>query len=153
MVYWAVCQTGKGKGRNTPKQPAATCFALLLLSLCTLGKNFSRRHFEIFLLFFLENRMWHFMQTLHDDFMQTVSKRDSLHDVSHPIFWKNNRNIISLSSAEFAHSTESDIDCGTHHHTTSCICMWPWPYHPHFYLIHLSLPSFGTYFYKFHWRH
>ena len=27
-----------------------------------LTQNFSRRHLEIFFLFFLENRIWHFMQ-------------------------------------------------------------------------------------------
>ena len=32
------------------------------LTLSTLGKIFSRRHFEIFFLFFSENRIWHFMQ-------------------------------------------------------------------------------------------
>ena len=32
------------------------------LTLSTLGKIFSRRHFEIFFLFFPENRIWHFMQ-------------------------------------------------------------------------------------------
>ena len=34
----------------------------LALTLSTLGKIFSRRHFEIFFLFFPENRIWHFMQ-------------------------------------------------------------------------------------------
>ena len=32
------------------------------LTLSTLGKIFSRRHFEIFFLFFPINRIWHFMQ-------------------------------------------------------------------------------------------
>ena len=41
--------------------------------------------------------------------MQTVSlhARDNLHEVSYPIFKKNKTNIISLSSAEFAHSMVS----------------------------------------------
>ena len=43
-----------------------------------LGKNFSRQQFEIFFLFFLENRIWHFMQI--------VSLGDNLHEVSDPIF-------------------------------------------------------------------
>ena len=48
------------------------------LTLCMLGKNFSRRHFEIFFLFFLENRTCHFMQI--------VSLGDNLHEESDPIF-------------------------------------------------------------------
>ena len=36
--------------------------AICDLTLSTLGKIFSRRHFEIFFLFFSENRIWHFMQ-------------------------------------------------------------------------------------------
>ena len=32
-----------------------------MLTLCMLGKNFSRQHFELYFLFFLENRIWHFM--------------------------------------------------------------------------------------------
>ena len=67
-----------------------------------LGKNFSRPYFEIFLLFFLENRIWHFMQI--------VSLGDNLHDVSNPVFLekKKEKNIIlCLSSVELAHSTES----------------------------------------------
>ena len=32
------------------------------ISLCMLGKNFSRWHFEVFFLFFLENMIWYFMQ-------------------------------------------------------------------------------------------
>ena len=43
-----------------------------------LGKNFSRQHFEVVFLLFLENRFWHFMQI--------VSLGDNLHEVSDPIF-------------------------------------------------------------------
>ena len=42
------------------------------LTLCMLGKIFSRWHCEIF---FLENRIWHFMQI-----------GDNLYEVSDPIF-------------------------------------------------------------------
>ena len=42
-----------------------------------LGKIFSRRPFEIFFLFLLENRICHFMQI--------VSLRDNLHEVPGPI--------------------------------------------------------------------
>ena len=50
------------------------------LTLSTLGKIFSRRHFEIFFLFFPENRIWHFMQI--------VSLGDNLHEMSNPVFWE-----------------------------------------------------------------
>ena len=43
-----------------------------------LGKNFSRQHFEVIFLFFLENRIWHIMNI--------VSLGYSLHEVSDPIF-------------------------------------------------------------------
>ena len=43
------------------------------LTLITLGSNFSRRHFEFF--FFLENRIWYFMQSVFDaDHLQEMSK-------------------------------------------------------------------------------
>ena len=48
------------------------------LTLSTLGKIFSRRHIEIFLLFFPENRIWHFIQM--------VSNGDHLHEMSNPVF-------------------------------------------------------------------
>ena len=32
------------------------------LTLCMLGKNFNRQHFEIFFLYFLEKMIWHFVQ-------------------------------------------------------------------------------------------
>ena len=51
-----------------------------MLTLSTLGKIFSRRHFEIFFLFFSENRIWHFMQI--------VSLGDNLHEMSNPVFWE-----------------------------------------------------------------
>ena len=34
----------------------------------------------IFFLFFLENRIWHFMQI--------VSSEDNLHEMSNPVFWE-----------------------------------------------------------------
>ena len=55
-------------------------FKYLPLTLSTLGKIFSRRHFEIFFLFFTENRIWHFMQI--------VSLGDNLHEMSNPVFWE-----------------------------------------------------------------
>ena len=52
------------------------------LTLSTLGKIFSRRHFEIFFLFFPETG-------------------DNLHEMSY-VFWEKQENIIHLSSAENA---------------------------------------------------
>ena len=43
-----------------------------------LGKNFSRGHFEIFVLFFPENRIFHFMQIVGDN----------LHKMSNHVFWE-----------------------------------------------------------------
>ena len=45
------------------------------LMLRMLGKNFSRRRFEIFFLFFPENRIYHFLKI-------------NLHEISNPIFWE-----------------------------------------------------------------
>ena len=50
------------------------------LTLSTLGKIFSRRHYEIFLVFSPENRIWYFMQI--------VSNGDNLHEMSNPVFWE-----------------------------------------------------------------
>ena len=56
--------------------PGSILFVLACLSVTpsTLGKIFSRWHFERFLLYFPGNRIWHFMQT--------VSNGDSLHEMS-----------------------------------------------------------------------
>ena len=52
---------------------------ILSLMLRTLGKNFSRKHFEIFFfLIFPENRLRHFMQM--------ISRDDNLQEMSMPIF-------------------------------------------------------------------
>ena len=48
------------------------------LMLSILSKNFNRQHFEIFFLFFPENRLQHFMQI--------VSLGDNLHEILRPIF-------------------------------------------------------------------
>ena len=64
------------------------------LTLSTLGKTFSRRYFEIFFLIFLGNGIWHSMQM--------VSYGNYLHEMSNPVSWANKKNIINLSSAEFA---------------------------------------------------
>ena len=50
----------------------------IFLTFSTLGKKFSRLHFEIFFLFFPENRIWHFMQI--------VSIEENLHKMSKSFF-------------------------------------------------------------------
>ena len=49
--------------------------------LSTLGKSFSRWHFEIYSYFSQKIGFWHFMQI--------VSCGDNLHEMSMPIFWEN----------------------------------------------------------------
>ena len=58
-----------------------------------LGKNFSRRHFEIFSYFLPENRLFNISCKLED----------ILHEMSKTIVWENKKNIINLSSVELAH--------------------------------------------------
>ena len=61
------------------------------LTLSLLVKNFSRRHFVIFIVF-------HFSQKLGFD----ISPKDNLHKMSKPVFWeKIRKNIINWSSAEY----------------------------------------------------
>ena len=63
---------------------------ILHLMLSTLGKIFSRQHFEIFFLFFSENRIRHFLQI--------VSNGDNLHAMSLPVFWgKIRKNITQFA--------------------------------------------------------
>ena len=63
-------------------------------TLRTLGKNFSRLHFEIFFLFFPENRIRHFMHTV------TIFVLFS-HKTGFEFPCKNKKH-INLSSAKFA---------------------------------------------------
>ena len=69
------------------------CRSKCILTLSTLGKIFSRRHFDIFFLFFPENRIWHFMQ--RDSFCIKCK-------ILFFFFLKNKKNIVNLSSAENA---------------------------------------------------
>ena len=60
-----------------------------------LGNIFSRQHFEIFfLLFFLENRLEHFIQTICMKCHRLFG--DNLHEMSKPVFWKKERKISSI---------------------------------------------------------
>ena len=64
---------------------------IIILMFSSLGKKLSRQHFEIFFLFFSRNEIWPFMQIRR----QFAWKVQSL-------FLR--KNIINLSSAEFAHN-------------------------------------------------
>ena len=55
---------------------------------CMLGKIFNRQDTEIFLLFFPEYRVWHFMQI--------VSNEDYLHEMPNPVFGKDILNCCML---------------------------------------------------------
>ena len=57
-----------------------------------LGKIFSKQHFDVFCLFFLEKSIRHFMPI-----------GDKLHEMSNSIFFEKKKSIINLLSAEFAH--------------------------------------------------
>ena len=79
-----------------------------LLTLCMLRKNFSRQHFEIFLLFFLENRIWHYMQIVSLVCMKCqilFSRKDKknmtnlYHLLFLPLAWKVLKMLTSLSIA------------------------------------------------------
>ena len=61
--------------------------------LSTLGKIFSRQHFEIFFLFFLGKNL-----TFHAIF----SIGDNLHAMSKSLLWEKMRKISNLSIAELA---------------------------------------------------
>ena len=71
------------------------------LHLSTLGRIFSRRHFEIFFNYFSYfffffspgNRIRHFMQT--------VSNEDNMHEMSNPVYWEiKKKKYFKLSSVE-----------------------------------------------------
>ena len=64
------------------------------LTLSTLGKIFSRQHLEIFFLIFPRKQDL----TFHANCLQG----DNLHEMSDPVYAKNKKNIINLSSAENA---------------------------------------------------
>ena len=59
-----------------------------------LGKIFSRLYFEMFFLFFPENRLL--------NFMQIISYGDNLYVISMPVFSDENKKNINLSLVKFA---------------------------------------------------
>ena len=68
-----------------------------------LGKNFSRRHFQIFFLLFSKNKKKKKKKkknalTFHVNCLQMQG--DNVHEMSKPIFWQKKRKINELSSAE-----------------------------------------------------
>ena len=64
-------------------------------------KKFKRRHFEIFFGFVPKNRVRHFMQTVSFETVSTFHAncllRDSLHEMSNPVFWKKKSNCCLLN--------------------------------------------------------
>ena len=52
----------------------------IFLTFTTLWAFLADGKLMIFFLFFLENRIWHFMQI--------VSSGDNLHEISNPVFWE-----------------------------------------------------------------
>ena len=62
-------------------QITALCgWTILKLTLSTLGNIFGRLYFQMFFLFFPDNRIWYFMQI--------VSIGDNFHEMSNPVFWE-----------------------------------------------------------------
>ena len=87
FVWWngkftSQVQTNKIK-MNTDTNENVTCvFVVVFLILSMLGKTF-RQNWNIFLIFSQKIGFQHYMQT--------VSCRDSLHEMSKPLFWKNKK--------------------------------------------------------------
>ena len=79
-IKWQALSSVKKKKKKKKKKKN------YLVTLSALGKNFSRRHFEIFFLFFPENGL--------SQIMQNVSFRDTLHEMSEPIFWEKDYQFI-----------------------------------------------------------
>ena len=64
---------------RTYKNEGTMCHVICLVS--TLGKIFSRKHTEIYFLFFPDHKIWHFMQIVSNI-------GDNLHKMSNAIFWE-----------------------------------------------------------------
>ena len=79
------------------KMPSAVTFTKhakhLALTCTTQWVNSADGKLMMFFLFFLENRIWHFVQI--------VSLGDNLHEVSNPISRKNKKKYFKMSSAEY----------------------------------------------------
>ena len=63
-------------------------YLVVSLFLTTLLANSAEDKLMIFLLFFVENRLWHFMQI------------DSLHEILSPVYWEKWEEYFNMFSAE-----------------------------------------------------
>ena len=62
-VFWEIfCYIFQRKIKRKYLKLLSATFSDAALTLCMLGKKFSRQHFEIFFLFFLEKKIWHVLQ-------------------------------------------------------------------------------------------
>ena len=76
---------------------------LFLLTFTTLWANSSDDKMTIVFLFFPENRLWHFMQTV------SLGERDNLYEMSKPIFWekkKKKKKYFKMSAEIFTQNIE-----------------------------------------------
>ena len=80
FISWAIWRISKGLENEFESAKINRPSMFVSLTLSMLGKKFSRRHFEIFVLFSPENRIRHFMQS--------ISLGANLHEMSKPIFLK-----------------------------------------------------------------
>ena len=80
-------KTFKKQTKNNLFNPTTQPVEYSLLTHFTWGKIFSRQHFEIFFLFFPENKIWHFIQI--------VPNRDNLYEMSNPVSWEKYKEKIS----------------------------------------------------------
>ena len=96
---------------------AAKLAIIPYLTFSHLSKSFGGWYFEIFVIFFPENRIWHFMQI--------VSTGDNLHEMSDPVFWKKKiKESISLAYAELAKIVVRLNNAGLCKSTFICQLRW-----------------------------
>ena len=89
------------KYAQVPYPQQYSLISLLNVTLCNLGKIFSRRHTEIFFLFFPENRIWHFMQTVSKKTGFDISCKFSPYETicikcQNPVSWGKNKKISPI---------------------------------------------------------
>ena len=76
-----------------------TEYELVIPTLTMLWANSADAKLMVFFLFFLENRIWHFMQI--------VSWGDNLHEASNSVFWKNKKKYLKCHLLKFLRSMQS----------------------------------------------